>query len=155
MIKIRKVIAKDLTDIKNVLDSSELFPSDYLDDMIADYFTNPNTEDIWFVAIDEKGISIGFGYCIPEKLTEGTYNLLAIAVNKELQSKGIGHQMMLFIEQLLKDQKGRILIVETSSDNHYASTRNFYLKQNYQVVATIKDFWKDGEDKVIFWKKLN
>ena len=28
------------------------------------------------------------------------------------------------------------------------------LKRNYTQEAIIRDFWKEGDDKVIFWKKL-
>jgi len=150
---IRKVIKQDITALKEVLDSSELFPSEMLDDMIADYFENPDTQDIWFTYVeDEKPLSIG--YCAPEKLTEGTYNLYAIAVNKELQGKGVGQKMMNYIESLLQEQGHRILIVETSSDAAFESTKTFYLKCGYGQEATIRDFWQEGEDKVIFWKKL-
>jgi ribosomal protein S18 acetylase RimI-like enzyme len=152
--EIRKVTKEDLKGIKEVLDSSELFPSEYLDDMIADYFNNPSTVDIWFIAI-ENNMCIALGYCIPEKLTDGTYNLLAIAVRKEFQGKGIGHLMMNFIEQLLKENNRRLLIVETSSGEQYDLTRKFYLKLNYLPTAVIKDFWNEGEDKIVFWKKLN
>jgi ribosomal protein S18 acetylase RimI-like enzyme len=150
---IRKVNKEDLKGLKEVLDSSELFPSEYLDDMIVDYLSNPETEEIWFTGIENDTI-LALGYCVPEKFTDATYNLLAIAVRKEIQGKGIGQLMMNFIEKLLKENGKRVLIVDTSSDEHYDLTRNFYLKLNYMQMAVIKDFWKEGEDKVVFWKKL-
>lgn len=151
---IRKVQINDLTGLKEVLDSSELFASEYLDDMISDYFNNSDSDDIWFTYIDNDR-PIAIGYCAPEKLTNGTYNLYAIALRKELQGQGIGKKMMNFIEKLLSDSGKRILIVETSSLDQYALTREFYDKLGYRREAVIKDFWNDGEDKVIFWKKLN
>lgn len=153
-IEIRKVVKEDVMGLKDVLDSSALFPSEYLDDMIFDYLNNPESEDIWFTSLIDGNI-VGLGYCAHEKLTEGTYNLLAIAVRKELQGKGVGRLMMRHIEQFLREMSTRILIVETSSDPQYALTRAFYLKLDYSQEATIRDFWKEGEHKVIFWKKLS
>ena len=151
---IRKVQLQDIQGLKEVLDSSELFPSEYLDDMISGYLNNQDTTDIWFTYIDNE-TPIALGYCAQEKLTNGTYNLYAIAVRKELQGQGIGHKMMNFIEKLLADNGNRILIVETSSIDQYTLTRKFYNKLGYRQEAIIKDFWNDGEDKVIFSKKLN
>jgi len=152
--QIRKVRKEDLNGLKEVLESSELFPPEYLDDMISDYLNNPETEEIWFTCITDD-TPIAIAYCGPEKLTNGTYNLYAIAVRKELQGKGIGQKMMNFIEQLLKHNEKRVLIVETSSIDQYKLTRQFYNKLGYRQEATIKDFWNEGEDKVIYWKKLN
>ncbi len=154
MSEIRNVIKEDVQGLKEVLDSSELFPSQYLDDMISDYLNNAESEEIWFTGVSDGNI-IGLGYCRPEKFTDGTYNLLAIAVRKEFQGKGIGRDMMGFIEQQLREKSKRILIVETSSDPQYKLTKEFYEKRDYRQEATIQDFWKEGEDKVIFWKKLN
>ncbi len=151
--KIRKVVEADLSGLKTVLDSSGLFPSGFLDEMIADYFANPDTEDVWFTCLDND-VPIAVGYCVAEKFTQGTCNLLAIGVAKELQGSGIGGQMMTFIEQLLRSAGKRILIVETSSDDQYRLTRKFYQKLGYAHEATIRDFWKEGEDKIVFWKKL-
>ncbi|MFC4231458.1 GNAT family N-acetyltransferase [Parasediminibacterium paludis] len=151
---IRKVQIEDLNGLKGVLDSSELFPSEYLEEMIADYFQNKDTEAIWFTCIDDNK-PIALGYCAPEKLTNGTYNLYAIAVRKEFQGQGIGRKMMHFIERILKENGKRIFIVETSSIDNYSSARKFYQKLGYRLEAVIKDFWNEGEDKLIFWKKLN
>ena len=100
-----------------------------------------------------KPISIGF--CAPEKLTEGTYNLYAIGVRSDIQSKGTGSRMMAFIENHLKANGHRILIVDTSGTKDFELTRKFYEKLGYNKEAVIRDFWKEGDDKVIFWKKLN
>ena len=152
--KIRNVTKEDLSGLKEVLDSSGLFPSEYLDDMIADYFNNPETEDIWITGTINS-INVALAYCAPEKFTNGTYNLYAIGVKKEYQGKGIGQRMMQFIETLLKDNLNRILIVDTSGSDDYKSARQFYLKLGFRQEAIIRDFWNEGEDKITFWKKLN
>lgn len=150
---IRKIIKEDLNGLKEVLNSIDLFPAEILGDMMSDYFENPETNDIWFTTIqDEKPVAIGF--CAPEKLTEGTYNLYAIGIRSDLQGKGIGRTMMNYIENELKNQGQRILIVETSGTDDFRLTRKFYENLNYIHEATIRDFWSEGDDKVIFWKKL-
>jgi ribosomal protein S18 acetylase RimI-like enzyme len=151
--KIRAVLKKDIESLKKVVDSSELFPSEYLEKMISDYFNNKDTQDIWFTYIVDNTPK-AIGYCVPEKLTNGTYNLLAIGVSRDIQRNGIATEMMDYIEQQLKYKDGRILIVETSSDNAQIGARNFYQKIGYTEMAIIKDFWNDGEDKIVFWKKL-
>ncbi|MGZ4036335.1 MAG: GNAT family N-acetyltransferase [Bacteroidia bacterium] len=151
--KVRAVTKSDIEGLKKVVDSSGLFPSEYLDEMISDYFNNGDTQDIWFT-YSNNNQPVAIGYCVPEKLTDGTYNLLAIGVSQDSQRKGIAVEMMKYIEQLLKNKDGRILIVETSSDDAQIGARNFYKKNGYTQEAIIRDFWKQGEDKIVFWKKL-
>lgn len=154
MKEIRKIIKEDLPALKEVLDTLELFPSEMLEALMADYFTNPESEDIWFTLLQD-GNPISIGYCAPEKLTEGTFNLYAIGVKKEFQGKGFGGDMMEYLENYLKNSGHRILIVETSGSSDFELTRAFYHKKNYTHEATIKEFWKKGDDKIIFTKKLN
>lgn len=151
--KIRPVSISDIDGLKKVVDSSELFPSEYLDEMISDYLNNPETQDIWFTKIDDN-TPTAIGYCVPEKLTNGTYNLLAIGVSQDSQRSGVATEMMSYIEQQLKQKDGRILIVETSSDDAQIGARKLYNRIGYTQMAVIKDFWNDGEDKIVFWKKL-
>ena len=153
MIEIRKADKNDVEGLKDILNTIELFPAEMLDELMAEYFNNAETEDIWFTAIkDEKPCALG--YCAPEKLTDRTYNLYAIGVQNNLQGKGVGKKMMKFIENYLKSQGNRVLIVDTSSLPEFDLTREFYLKIGYTKEATIRDFWKEGDDKIVFWKKL-
>lgn len=150
---IRKIEKKDIPHLKNIIDSTGLFPSELLDDMIADYFNNPNSSDIW-LTLEVDGAPVVIAYCAPERLTSGTYNLYLIAVLKDHQGKGLGASMMQYIEQMLKEQGHRVLLVETSSLPEFELTRRFYDKSNYRREAVIREFYQKGEDKIIFWKKL-
>jgi len=150
---VRKIEKDDIPALKLVLDTLELFPSEMLEAMMADYLHNPESGDYWFAAT-EQDQPISIGYCAPEQLTEGTYNLLALGVKSDIQSKGIGSEMVGYIEGLLAAAGHRILIVETSSTEAFQSSRNFYEKQGYTQEAVIRDFWSDGDDKVVYWKRL-
>ena len=153
MTQIRKITPQDLEHLKAVIDSNELFPSDLLDDMTTDFFTNENSKDIWLTKeVNNKPIVVV--YCAPERMTEGTYNLYLIAISKNLQGKGIGSEMMTYVENLLKENGHRILLVETSGLPEYELTRKFYDKLGYKREAVIRDFYQKGEDKIVFWKKL-
>lgn len=151
--KIRPIIQGDIPSLKAILDNTGLFPSELLEDMISDYFENPDSTDIWF-SVEADGQPISIAYCAPERMTEGTYNLYAIAVHGDQQGRGVGAQMMQYIENLLRDQGHRILIVETSGLTDYDLTREFYRKCQYTEEATIREFYQEGEDKIVFWKKL-
>lgn len=150
---IRKVERKDVPGLKKVLDTIDLFPSSMLEAMIHDYLTNPDTAEIWFTMLEEE-VPISIGYCAPEKLTEGTYNLYAIGVKYSEQGRGVGGAMMSYLETYLKKLDHRVLIVETSGTSEFALTRKFYKKRGYTEEAIIRDFWSEGDDKVIYWKKL-
>lgn len=152
-LQIRPTLGTDINHLKTVLNTIELFPPEMLDDMMSDYLTNPETQDVWFTAlVDDTPIALG--YCVPEMLTEGTYNLYAIGVKNDLQGKGIGQKMIAYLETQLKEEGHRILIVETSGGPDLALTRKFYKDLDYTKEAVIRDFWSEGEDKVVYWKKL-
>jgi GNAT superfamily N-acetyltransferase len=151
--RIRQIIKSDLDSLKAVIDSKELFPADLLDEMTSDFFTNEKTQDIWLTKhIDNKPIAVV--YCAPERMTSGTYNLYLIAIHKDFQGQGIGAELMAHVENLLKGNSNRILIVETSGLPEFELTRKFYAKLNYKHEATIRAFYQDGEDKIVYWKKL-
>ena len=154
MNKIRAIQQQDLTHLKAVIDSNELFPSELLDDMVGGYFNDASTQDIW-LTLDVEDTPVAVAYCAPERMTQGTYNLYLIAIAKHLQGKGYGRALMNHIENMLYEQGVRILIVETSGLPGFELTRKFYDQCGYTREAVIREFYQEGEDKVVFWKKLN
>lgn len=149
---IRPVERQDLPELKRIADATELFPSEMMDDMIAGYLDG-SKPDIWFTCVLE-GRAISFGFCEPERMTEGTWNLLAIGVEPGHQGKGIGAAMMKYLESRLADRGERTVLVETMGIPAFERPRAFYRKNGYIEEARIREFYEAGADKVVFWKHL-
>lgn len=150
----RLTTADDIKPLQSVLNQTELFPSEMLPEMIADFLSSDGSGDIWLTC-ELDGTPIGFCYATPEALTEGTWNMLAIAVLPSSQTHGAGSALTNHLEKLLQQRGHRILIADTSGSDAFKTARNFYRKNAFTQEARIRDFWADGDDKIIFWKKLS
>jgi GNAT superfamily N-acetyltransferase len=151
--KIRLTKQEDIPALTMVLDGTALFPSAMLPDMIAPFLFDEDPVDVWLTC-EVKGTPVGFCYTTPEPLTDGTWNMRAIAVLPERQTHGVGAAIVKALEDKLRDEGHRVLIVDTSSSEAYTMARNFYLKIGYTQEARIRDFWGPGDDKIVFWKSL-
>lgn len=147
------MIKSDLPKVKSVVDDNQMFPSEYLDEMTQGYLSQ-ETQDMWFVAEHDEAGVIALAFCSPERMTEGTWNLLLIAVLKRFQGCGIGSELIALTEAKLKKLAVRVLLVETSGLPEYELTRDFYPKCGYKQVAVIPEYYDAGDDKVVFLKQL-
>jgi ribosomal protein S18 acetylase RimI-like enzyme len=150
---VRKTSSADVQALKVVLEDTELFPSDMLSGMISKFLSGDESHDIWLTC-ESKGNVVGFCYAAPEKLTDGTWNMLVIAVHSESQGKGAGAAIIKRLEAELRERGQRILIADTSGTDEFKQVRNFYRKNGYSEEARIRGFWAVGNDKVVFWKSL-
>ena len=87
-------------------------------------------------------------------MTDRTWYLYWIAVSKRLQARGLGGTLLRRAEDDARRAGGRVLFIETSSLPHYELTRRFYLKNGYEQAAVLRDFYADGDDMVVFRKRL-
>ena len=87
-------------------------------------------------------------------MTDRTWYLYWIAVTKHTQARGIGGTLLQYVEDDIREQRGRILLIETSSLPYYDLTRKFYVKHDYEQAAVIDDFYADGDNLVVFRKRM-
>lgn len=120
---------------------------------MAEPWLSGRADHTWLTALDQQ-TPIGFAYVEPERMTEGTFNLLAIAVLPSAQRGGVGKALVASLIQRLREKRGRVLLVETSSLDEYSATRSFYEGQAFTREARIRDFYQEGEDKIVYWIKL-
>jgi ribosomal protein S18 acetylase RimI-like enzyme len=108
----------------------------------------------YFLVDKEAGSVLGYACYGPRALTDRTYDLYWIAVGPNARRGGVGRGLLSATEAAVRKLGGRLLIVETSGLPKYAPTRAFYLATGYTLEATLKDFYSDGDDLVIFTKRL-
>ena len=87
-------------------------------------------------------------------LTDGVFDLYWIAVDPKRQGQGFGQVLLRFVENEVRRQRGRMLLIETSSKESYGPTLRFYVQSGYDEISRIKDFYRIEDDKVVFCKKL-
>jgi ribosomal protein S18 acetylase RimI-like enzyme len=87
-------------------------------------------------------------------LTDGVYDLYWIVVDPASQGKGFGRRLLDFVEKDVVRRGGRMLLIETSSQQIYDATIRFYQRSGYEVTARIKNFYRIGDDKLVFLKDL-
>ncbi len=114
----------------------------------------PEQKDYFAYVAEISDRVAGFLLLGPTPATVGTYDMYWIAVDPDYQGHGIAQQLDTFAVQFVRERGGYLLIAETSSQPSYERTRAFYLKQHYEVLAQIKDYYKPGDDLVIFGKRV-
>lgn len=126
-----------------------------LREVLTDYFASNRDQGHCCVTLEKGGFPLGFAYFAPAAMTRGTWHLWWIAVARQYQRCGWGSLLLRHVEEAIRVAAGRHLLVETSSTDVYAPTRQFYLRHGYTVVACVPDYYSAGDDLVIFRKILN
>ncbi|MEM8751723.1 MAG: GNAT family N-acetyltransferase [Pseudomonadota bacterium] len=149
---IRAARRDDVPRLQEIAAETDLFPPEALPEMISPYLDGA-APDLWFGA-DAGGALVSLGFAAPEALTDRTWNLLALAVDPGAQGGGIGKAMLLWIERRLREDGGRLLLVETLGSPEFAPQRAFYAAAGFVEEGRIRDYYEDGGDKVVFAKRL-
>lgn len=87
-------------------------------------------------------------------LTRGTWHLYWICVHPASQGLGVGQRLQDEAERFVRARGGERILLETSSTAGYAAARAFYERAGYTVVGRVADFYKPGDDCVMYCKSF-
>lgn len=118
------------------------------DPLQKDYFTFTYEDD------ESKRVA-GFLIVGPTPATTGTYDMYWIASHPDFYGKGIAQSLDKKAIEFVRERGGYLLIAETSSQPSYERTRAFYQKQGYAKLSEIKDYYKPGDDLIVFGKRVD
>lgn len=155
---IRELRVEDRSDIQSILSKVGVFKPIEIEcalELIGVYLNNPEQNDYYLSCLaDENNKAVGYVCYGQTPLTDGVYDLYWIAVDPACQNKGVGGILLGYVEQEVKQNGGRMILVETSSLSSYEQARLFYKKHRYLSIAVIPDFYSLGDDKIIFMKRF-
>ena len=156
--KIRPLLEKDRARLLSMLIRTQAFTSTEIDvamELIDIVLKDDNQRDYEVDCMaDDQDQVIGYICYGSAPMTQGTFDLYWIAVDPDSQERGVGSELLSFLEKRLKAEGGRMILADTSTIPQYEKTRRFYLKNGFEEVAAIRDYYYPGNDRVTFCKRL-
>lgn len=107
-----------------------------------------------WVRLLEKGVVVGFACFGPNPSSVHSWDLYWIAIQEEQRQKHYGSVILKNAEERISSLGGKIVWIETSGRPLYEPTRHFYLKNGYELAATLREFYGPGDDKLVYRKVL-
>ena len=154
---IRKLIHDDREQIQSILIDTHHFNDDEIKvaiELIDVYPNDAKQTDYIIYTYENDGKAAGYICYGKRPLTDWTYDLYWIAVDPNIHGKGLGSQLVKHMEDDLSGSGGKIILIETSGKAEYENERKFYVKNGYEVQTIIKDFYRRGDDLLIYRKYL-
>jgi GNAT superfamily N-acetyltransferase len=151
------VIPTDPGSVEKIVSSTGFFRPDEIPvaiELVTEGLEKGKESGYEFVFAEADGRTVGyacFGF-IP--CTLYSYDLYWIATMEEYRGHGIGKMVLEAVEEAIRLSGGKSIYIETSYLPKYEPTRVFYLKNAYIEKARFEDFYNDGDDKVVYFKKL-
>lgn len=153
---IRPMAPRDKADVLGLVRATGFFTEAEVavaEELIDIYLGQPDQKDYGVVVVEgEDGGAAGYMTWGPTPLAEGAYDLYWMAVSPSEQGKGRGKELVRWLEDEVRKRDGRVIIIETSSQPKYHGTRRFYIDLDYKEVARVPDFYRAGDDRVIYAK---
>jgi len=109
----------------------------------------------YFCRVEAEGAPTGFACWGPTPCTQGTFDLYWLVVDPRPQGRGEAPRLLAQAEADVRRRGGRQLIAETSSTDPYTPARSFYESRGFRAAARIPDFYRVGDDKVVYVKPLH
>lgn len=156
--KIRPITAPDRPTVLELIHSTGLFTQAeerVATEVLDACLTQSGQQDYVIDVIEnEQGAIVGYVCYGFRPMTEGVVDLYWIAVHPGKYRQGYGKALIQWLEKTVQEKKGRLILIETSSKDKYAPTRHFYQRLGYVENARIRDFYRPGDDLLIYCKYL-
>jgi ribosomal protein S18 acetylase RimI-like enzyme len=156
--KIRALVERDREKLYSILVETQVFTREEIKvamELIDIVLRDPNQEDYKIDCMaDNNDQAIGYICYGPVPMTEGTFDLYWIVVDPRSQGQGIGSKLLHFLEEIIRERRGRMILIDTSSIIQYEKTQKFYFRHGFQEVARVPDYYHPGNDRITFCKRL-
>jgi len=158
MMKIRPITKNDRPAVLEVVHLTGVFTPEeerVAAELIDVCLTKPGQTDYITVVIEnDTGAVVGYVCYGSRPMTEGVVDLYWMAVHPGKHRQGFGKALIQWLENDVREKQGRLIVIETSARDKYVTTRNFYQRLGYVENARIRDFYRPGDDLVMYCKYL-
>lgn len=151
------VTTGDVTAIRAMVQEAGVFSPEEVDvaeELAQDAATLGEKSHYRFLLAEQAGQLLGYACFGRIPLTDERYDLYWIVTTNTAQRTGVAAALLAEAEQAIRNFGGKALYAETSSRVIYLPAQNFYAKQGFVLAAEVKDFYRKGDDKLLYCKWL-
>jgi ribosomal protein S18 acetylase RimI-like enzyme len=110
--------------------------------------------DYCLLGVEAEGRLRAYACFGKASLTERSWYLYWICVDPAVHGTGIAQALQRGVEECVRRMGGERLVLETSGRPDYERPRRFYERAGFAVRGRIQDFYKPGDDCIIYCKTL-
>lgn len=147
----------DTESVREIVESSGFFYPAEIEvarELILERLSKGTQSGYYFLFAETGERVVGYTCFGPIPCTLESYDLYWIAVHQSRRGSGIGRDLLMRTEKIIRGMGGTRIYVETSSRDQYRPTNAFYRACGYRNEAALHDFYGPGDGKVIFVKIL-
>ncbi|MDR2392154.1 MAG: GNAT family N-acetyltransferase [Planctomycetota bacterium] len=148
----------DIPAVRGLLAGTGFFRADEMDvatELVAERLAKGSASGYYFYFAEEDGELAGYVCFGPIPCAIGSFDLYWVAVDKRRQGRGLGLRLVEKCEESARNMGGRRVFIETSGKPQYLPTRRFYRRAGYVEAARLKDFYGQGDDKIVYRKDFH
>ncbi len=156
-IVIRSLKRNDLIAVQELILATETFRPDekhVAEQVLRESLINPSPEGYISLVADLKGKLVGWISFGTIPCTVGSWDLYWIVVSRAHRKKSIGTSLLNEAERIMARERGRMILIETSSTPAYLPARSFYERMGYRQIARLPNCYAPGDDKIIYMKEI-
>jgi ribosomal protein S18 acetylase RimI-like enzyme len=150
---VRNLAAGDQAAVREALEECRVFSEEEIR-VAMEMVEGGLTGDYSLPAVEIDGKVRGYACIGRVPLTRAAWYIYWICVHPSSQGTGVGRRLQARIEQLVRQAGGTRLVLETSGRADYNATRRFYRAAGFTEAGRIPDFYKPGDDCVVYYKAL-
>lgn len=153
----RQIQHSDIGAIADIVKSSGFFSAEEIDialELAEEKLTQPHDSSYQFLFAEKENRVAGYTCYGLIPATHASYDIYWIAVFKDMRGHGLGKLLMTETEQLIQISGGKRIYAETSSRDQYKPTHKFYENCGFIQEAYLKNFYSEGDSKIIYSKNL-
>lgn len=164
-VRLRGLVAADrapLADILGRLNETGWFTPDETQVALEliDHGLDPQQQDYQFVIAElseapgRPFVVVGYACYGSAPMADRVYDLYWIGVDPPHHGHHVGRALLQGVERAVQAAGGRMLLAETGGKPSYAATRAFYARTGFAEWARVADYYRDGDDKILYGKRF-
>jgi ribosomal protein S18 acetylase RimI-like enzyme len=148
---------RDIRRIMEIVESTNFFYDHEVEvavELVTERLSHGESTGYYFLFAELDGVTTAYSCYGPISMSKTSFDLYWIATHNGFRGKGIGKKVLEETCHEARKMGCKILIAETSGLEHYTPTRAFYDSNKFVLEARLKNFYDEGDDKLIYTKRI-